>query len=109
MANSNFPDSSAEHPFAQYIRILGKGKTGTRSLQQEEARQAFRMILRGETEPLQIGAFLMLLRVKEETPEEIAGFVQACRETMVAPPQELRADLDWSSYAGKKHQHPVMG
>ncbi len=64
------------------------------------------MILRGETEPVQLGAFLMLLRVKEETPEELAGFVQACRETMLVPPQGLYADLDWSSYAGKKHQHP---
>ncbi len=64
------------------------------------------MILRREVEPLQLGAFLMLLRVKEETPEELAGFVEACRETMVAPPQTLHADIDWSSYAGKKHQHP---
>lgn len=48
----------------------------------------------------------MLLRVKEETPQELAGFVQACRENMAAPPQSLRADLDWSCYAGKKHQHP---
>lgn len=106
MVNSRFPSSVAEHPFAPYIRILGKGKTGTRSLQQDEARQAFRMILRREVEPLQLGAFLMLLRVKEETPEELAGFVEACRETMVAPPQTLHADIDWSSYAGKKHQHP---
>jgi anthranilate phosphoribosyltransferase len=106
VVKSSFPYSSAEHPFAHYIRILGKGKTGTRSLEQEEARQAFRMILQGHTEDLQLGAFLMLLRVKEETPAELAGFVQACRETMVAPPQTLHADLDWSSYAGKKHQHP---
>ncbi len=98
--------SSAEHPFAHYIRILGKGKTGTRSLEQDEARQAFSMILNGTTEPLQLGAFLMLLRVKEETPEELAGFVQACRQSMLAPTSKLRADLDWSSYAGKKHQHP---
>jgi anthranilate phosphoribosyltransferase len=106
VTDSKFPGSSVEHPFAPYIRILGKGKTGTRSLQQDEARQAFRMILRREVEPLQLGAFLMLLRVKEETPEELAGFVEACRETMVVPPQSLRAALDWSSYAGKKHQHP---
>ena len=26
-----------EHPFAQYVRILGKGKNGSRSLTQEEA------------------------------------------------------------------------
>jgi len=106
MLKSSFPNASAEHPFARYIRILGKGKTGTRSLDQDEARLAFGMILRGETEPLQVGAFLMLLRVKEETPEELAGFVQACRDTMLEPPPALYADLDWSSYAGKKHQHP---
>jgi anthranilate phosphoribosyltransferase len=100
------PSSTREHPFAPYLRILGKGKTGTRSLTQEEARIAFGMILRGEAEPLQIGAFLMLLRVKEESPEELAGFVQACRESMLPAPTGLRADLDWSCYAGKKHQHP---
>jgi anthranilate phosphoribosyltransferase len=48
----------------------------------------------------------MLLRVKEETGAELAGFVAACRDVMVAPAPGLRADLDWSSYAGKKHQHP---
>ena len=101
-----FQDPSREHPFAAYVRILGKGKTGTRSLTQEEAGEAFGMILRGETEPLQLGAFLMLLRVKEETGEELAGFASACRQAMNQPPPELQADLDWSSYAGKKHQHP---
>jgi len=37
------------------------------------------MILRGEVLREQVGAFLMLLRVKEESPEEIAGFVRAVR------------------------------
>ncbi len=106
MVNPRFPNPPVEHPFAHYIRILGKGKTGTRSLTQEEARQAFSMILRGEIEPVQLGAFLMLLRVKEETAQELAGFVEASRDMIVAPPPALRADLDWSSYAGKKHQHP---
>ena len=97
---------TTEHSFAPFIRILGKGKTSTRSLSQGEAEHAFGMILRGDAEPLQIGAFLMLLRVKEESPDELAGFVQACRTYMKPPPFEVRADLDWSSYAGKKHQHP---
>jgi anthranilate phosphoribosyltransferase len=97
---------SAEHPFAQYIRILGKGKTGTRSLTRTEAHAAFGMILAGEAEALQLGAFLMLLRVKEESAQELAGFVDACRENMQPPPSSLHAHLDWSSYAGKKHQHP---
>ncbi len=95
-----------EHPFAPFVRALGRGKTGSRSLTRSEARLGFGMILRGEVQPLQLGAFLMLLRVKEETGEELAGFVEASREAMTKPATTLTADLDWSSYAGKKHQHP---
>ncbi len=94
----------SEHPFAQYVRILGKGKTGSRSLNFEEARDAFGMILRNQVEPVQLGAFLMLLRVKEESPEELAGFVTAVREFIDRP--ELPVDIDWASYAGKRRQHP---
>ncbi|WP_116364177.1 glycosyl transferase family protein [Parahaliea mediterranea] len=97
---------AAEHPFAPFVRILGKGKTGTRSLTFDEARAAFAMILRNEVEPLQLGAFLMLLRVKEESGAELAGFVAACRDCMVPQAPAGGADLDWSTYAGKKHQHP---
>lgn len=99
-------DNPDEHPFAQYVRILGKGKLGSRSLTREEAFDAFTMIVKGEVEYVQLGAFLMLLRVKEETAEELAGFVEACRGEMLDPPPGLRADLDWSTYAGKRHQHP---
>lgn len=106
MITPHVKQTQPEHPFAPYVRILGKGKSGSRSLSQAEARDAFGMILRGETDPVQLGAFLMLLRVKEETGAELAGFVQACRDEMSPPPASLRADLDWSSYAGKKNQHP---
>ena len=106
MTATGFENPAQEHPFAPFVRILGKGKSGSRSLSRSEARQAFGMILRGEAEAVQVGAFLMLLRVKEETGEELAGFVDACRDTMVAPDPTVSADLDWSSYAGKRHQHP---
>jgi len=96
----------AEHAFARYVRILGKGKSGSRSLSREEAHSAFSMILEDRVEPLQLGAFLMLLRVKEETPDELAGFVSACRDTMNTQPTESPIDLDWPSYAGKKTQQP---
>jgi len=95
-----------EHPFAQYVRTLGKGRTGSRSLTAEEAEQAMQMILQADVEPEQIGAFLMLLRVKEESPEEIAGFVRACRKDIAnhAGTLSIKPDLDWSSYAGKRRQ-----
>ncbi len=106
MNTEKFQPPRSEHPFAPFIRILGKGKTGTRSLDSNEARQALEMILRGEVEPVQLGAFLMLLRVKEESEDELAGFVSASRRHMRLSPPELKVDLDWSSYAGKRNQHP---
>jgi anthranilate phosphoribosyltransferase len=95
-----------EHPFAQYVRILGRGKTKSRPLTEDEACDAQRMILAGEVDPLQLGAFLMLLRVKEETPEEVAGFVRAIRDTIQVPNPLPKVDLDWPSYAGKRRQLP---
>lgn len=94
-----------EHPFAPFVRALGKGKTGSRSLSRDEAQRAMRMLLRGEAEDTQVGAFLMLLRVKEESAEEIAGFVEACREHIgFAKSGVPGIDFDWSSYAGKRRQ-----
>ncbi len=96
----------APHPFARFIQILGRGKTLTRSLTMEEAQDAMTMILAGDVLPEQLGAFLMLLRVKEETPEEIAGFVRGARALMPLPRPLPEVDLDWSSYAGKRRQLP---
>ena len=68
-----------EHPFAPYLRILGKGKNGSRGLTLDEAFESMTMVLEDQVTPEQLGAFLMLLRVKEETPQEVAGFVRAIR------------------------------
>ncbi len=94
------------HPFTRFIQILGRGKSLSRSLTQEEAQDAMSMILAGDVLPEQLGAFLMLLRMKEESPEEIAGFVQAARAAMELPSPLPKVDLDWSSYAGKRRQLP---
>ncbi|MCL6243173.1 MULTISPECIES: glycosyl transferase family protein [Acinetobacter] len=93
-----------EHPFAQFVRIVGKGKNGARSLTYDEAYQAFSMILKNEVLDVQLGAFLMLLRVKEESVDELTGFVQATRDQLKF--KKLDVDLDWSSYAGKRKHYP---
>jgi len=95
-----------EHPFAQYIRMLGKGKNGQRSLTQEEAYEAMTHICCYDVEPEQLGAFLMLMRVKEETPAEVAGFVQALRESIPVPDDLPAISIDWPSYAGKRRHLP---
>ncbi|MBD7977143.1 glycosyl transferase family protein [Serpens gallinarum] len=96
--------TAVEHPFAPFIRILGKGKRGARGLTRAEAHEAMGMLLDGRTEDTQLGAFLMLLRYKEESAEEMAGFAQAVRERVNAP--RIAVDLDWPSYAGKKRHLP---
>ncbi len=96
----------AEHPFAEFVRILGKGKKGSRPLTQDEAYQAMYMILSDQVLPVQLGAFLMLMRVKEETPEELAGFALAARESFKRLDTSSKVDLDWSSYAGKRRHLP---
>lgn len=94
------------HPFAEFIQILGKGKKGARDLTQDEAYRAMSMILHNAVEPEQLGAFLMLMRIKEETSEELVGFMRAARESLPSECQQFQADLDWSSYAGKRRHLP---
>lgn len=91
-------------PFQFYIQTIGRGQKRRRSLTQEEARDAMKMILAGLVTDMQLGAFLMLIRVREETPEEAAGFLQAIRETM--PKISCQVDIDWGTYAGKRRQLP---
>jgi anthranilate phosphoribosyltransferase len=97
---------NTEHPFAEFIKILGKGKKGSRPLTQDEAYRAMQMIMANKIEPTQLGAFLMLMRIKEETSEELVGFVQAARDSLKLPDTAIKVDLDWSSYAGKRRHLP---
>ncbi len=98
--------SLPEHPFAETIRILGKGKKGSRALTRDEAYRAMKMIMANEVLPEQLGAFLMLMRVKEETAEELAGFVLAARESCHLAGDSALVDLDWATYAGKRRHLP---
>jgi anthranilate phosphoribosyltransferase len=93
-----------EHPFAQYVRILGKGPNLSRPLTQDEARDAMRMVMEGQVEDAQLGAFLCLLRVKTELPEEAAGLALAIKDSIVVPADMPAIDVDWASYAGKSRQ-----
>ncbi|WP_147125351.1 glycosyl transferase family protein [Shimia ponticola] len=81
---------------ADYVRILGRGPGRSRSLTQDEARHAMTLMLEEEAAPEAVGAILMLLRMKGETAEEIAGFASAAQ---IAMPQLPSVDLDWPTYA----------
>jgi anthranilate phosphoribosyltransferase len=59
------------------------GKAAAGALSRQEAAEAFDLLLSGQATPSQIGGFLMALRVRGETPDEIAGAVTAMRSKML--------------------------
>jgi anthranilate phosphoribosyltransferase len=61
---------------------IAKVASGT-ALSFDEARMAFDIIMSGEATPSQIGAFLMALRVRGETVDEISGAVATMRDKML--------------------------
>ncbi len=83
---------------APYVRILARGQGRARSLSLDEAREAMTLMLSSAADPEAIGAILMVMRMKGETAEEIAGFAQAVQ---AACPEwhGPRPALDWPSYA----------
>ena len=62
--------------------IIAKVANGA-ALSREEARGAFDIMMSGEATPSQIGGFLMALRVRGETVDEITGAAEVMREKML--------------------------
>lgn len=81
---------------SEHVRTLGRGPGRSRSLTQEEALDAMDAMLSGQEAPEAVGALLMLLRMKGEIAEEIAGFAASAQAAL---PNLPPVDLDWPSYA----------
>ena len=60
-----------------YIKEIGRGKDGARSLSREQAADLMGQLLDGHISDLEIGAFCLAMRIKGETPAEMAGFIDA--------------------------------
>ena len=92
---------------APFVQIVARGKGRARDMTFDEARDAMTLMLRGDAAPEAIGALLMVMRLRGETPAEIAGFTAALRAHVAEklPP----ADLDWPSYAaGRSRGAPLF-
>jgi anthranilate phosphoribosyltransferase len=62
---------------AAYIKVIGRGKDGARSLSIEQSRDLLSQVLDGQVTDLEVGAFCLAMRIKGEEVEELDGFVQA--------------------------------
>ena len=71
--------TTATTPMAEALKLLAE----RRDLPEELAYRAMEQLMRGEASEAQIGAFLLGLRLKGETPQEIAAFARAMRAAAV--------------------------
>ena len=75
-------------------------------LSRGEAREVMGEIMRGEATPAQIGGFLVALRAKGETADEIAGCAEAMREHVLAV-RPRRPDLVDTAGTGGDGAHTI--
>jgi anthranilate phosphoribosyltransferase len=68
---------------AHYIKEIGRGKEGARSLDRAQAADLLGQVLDGGVTDLEIGAFCIAMRVKGESPQEMAGFLDAVHARML--------------------------
>ena len=62
---------------AVYLKDIGRGAAGARSLSSDAAQDLMRQVLAGEASAAQTGAFLIAMRMKGEPRPELCGFLDA--------------------------------
>ena len=60
-----------------YIKDIGRGRDGARALDRAQAADLMGQVLDGQVSDLELGAFCIAMRIKGETDQEMAGFLDA--------------------------------
>ncbi len=87
---------------APYIKEIGRGKEGARSLDQAQSYDLMRQVLDGTASDLEIGAFAIAMRIKGESTAELAGFLAAVLERCMAMPVCTAPAVVLPSYNGAR-------
>jgi len=77
---------------ARFIKEIGRGKNGARSMSRDDAHDLYQAMLDGRVSELELGGILLAMRIKGESVEEIAGFLDAAEaafEPLSAPPGQF--------------------
>ena len=103
------PTRSADAAFMRSIlQRIATGPELSKDITREEAREGMRLVLDGRVDPVQAGVFLIALRMKRETDDEVCGVLDAIHETtqrVIAPVEELIDIAD--PYDGSNRSLPV--
>jgi len=92
---------------SHYLKIIARGAQGARHLPREQACDLFGQVLDGGISDLEVGAFCIAMRVKGETPEEMAGFLDAIHARLAPLPASTRTLVVLPSYNGAR-KLPVL-
>ena len=86
------------NPLLQALRTLGEG----RDLNVDQSRDAVSQIMDGDVPEPMVAAFLTALRIRGETPADLAGAVLAVRDRMLRldPEEGLKPSLDTCGTGG---------
>jgi anthranilate phosphoribosyltransferase len=92
---------------SHYIKEIGRGKDGARPLSREQAADLLGQVLDGIVTDLEIGGFCLAMRIKGETPEEMAGFLDAVHKRLNMLPASDGPVVVLPSYNGAR-KLPVL-
>lgn len=99
---------SEDFDHRKLVKTLGKGIKGSRSLNFAEASHLITAFAKGDVSSSQMAAAMMLMRVRGESIEELAGVACGLKKLVPAEWQSIKADIDWPVYAGKREQLPWL-
>lgn len=91
-------------PAARFIKEIGRGKKGARSMSRDDACQLYAAMLDGRVSDLELGGIVLALRIKGESVDEIAGFLDAAEASFdkLQPPAGEFAPIVIPSYNGSR-------
>ena len=92
---------------SHYLKEIGRGARGAKPLARAQACDLFGQVLDGTVTDLEIGAFCLAMRVKGETTQEMAGFLDATHARLHQLPASDRPVVVLPSYNGAR-KLPVL-
>ena len=94
-------------PISPYIKEIGRGARGAKALSREQAADLMGQVLDGTVTDLEVGAFCLAMRIKGETAQEMAGFLDALHQRVARIPASGAPLIVLPSYNGAR-KLPVL-